>query len=134
MVSPNAQQVFMLADYFGKLANAIGKYIDFNKGNISFEERNRLYDMEIELAQHAGAINMIGVDLVFEDVSETLSQLEVVTEGVKASVKKALAVKDAINIATNLVTIGTAIVTRDPKAIVESTIKLGKSLEEMMSE
>lgn len=132
MVSPDTQQVFMLSDYFGKLANAIGEYIDFNKGNMDVEERNKLYDLEIELARYAGEINMMGVTLAFEDVKDTLSQLEVITEGVKAAVKKALVVQDAINIATNLVTIGTAIISRDPKAIIRSTIKFGKSLEKMI--
>ncbi len=129
MISPDRQQVFMLSDYFGKLANAIGEYIDFNKGNTSLEERNLLYDAEIDLARFAGEINMIGVNLVFEDVKEMLSQLEIVTEGVKGAVKKALAVQDAINIAAGLVTIGVAIISRDPKAIVQSTINFEKNLK-----
>ena len=129
MVSPDTQQVFMLSDYFGKLANTIGEYIDFNKGNMSVDERNRLYDAEIDLSRFAGEINMIGVNLVFEDVNDMLGQLEVITEGVKKAVKKALAVQDAINIAAGLVTLGTSIMSRDPKAIVESTINFGKSLD-----
>jgi hypothetical protein len=77
----------------------------------------------------AGEINMIGVDLVFNDVEETLAQLEIITEGVKLAVKKALAVQHAINIASGLVKIGTAIISKDPRAIVQSTINLGKSLK-----
>ncbi|GEO07846.1 hypothetical protein [Segetibacter aerophilus] len=128
MVNPNTQQVFMLADYFGSLANAVGEYIDFNKGNMSVSERNSLYDIEIDLARVGGEINMIGVNLVFEDVKEMLDQLEIITHGVKKAVKKALAVQDAINIASKLVTIGTAIISKNPKAIVQSTIDFGKSL------
>lgn len=128
MVNPDTLQVFLLSDYFGKLANAIGEYIDFNKGNMKADERNRMYDLEIDLQRFAGEINMIGVNLVFEDVKAMLSQLEVITEGVKKAVKKALAVQDAINIAAGLVTIGTAIMSRNPKAIVQSTIDFGKSL------
>ena len=129
MVNPETQQVFMLSDYFGSLANSIGEYIDFNKGNMGVEERNRLYDAEIDLARMAGEINMIGVNLVFEDVNDMLNQLEVITEGVKKAVKKALAVQDAINIATSLVTIGTAIVSKDPKAILQSTGDFAKTLK-----
>jgi len=128
MTSPTAKQVFDLSDYFGNLANAISEYIDFNKGNMSLDERNKLYDTEIELSRLAGEINMMGVDLVFEDVKATLSQLEVITAGVKQAVKKALAVQDAINIATGLVGIGAAIVSGNTKAIVQSTIDLGKNL------
>lgn len=128
MINPDTQQVFMLSDYFGSLAKSIGEYIDFNKGNMSVEERNQLYDTEIDLARLAGEINMMGVDLVFDDVKEMLTQLEIITEGVKLAVKKALAVQDAINIASGLVMIGTAIISKNPKAIVKSTINFGKNL------
>lgn len=129
MLNPDTEQVFMLSDYFGKLANTIGEYIDFNKGNMSVDERNSLYDSEIELARFAGEINMIGVGLVFEDVQEQLNELEKVTEAVKKTVRKALAVQDAINIAAGLVTIGTAIISMNPKAIVKSTLEVGKTLK-----
>ena len=129
MISPTAEQVFELSDYFGNLANLIGEYIDFNKGNMTLDERNKLYDAEIDLSRFAGEINMIGVDLVFEDVKALLAQLEIITQGVKNAVKKALAVQDAITIASDLVTIGTAIVSLDPKAVVESTINFGKNLK-----
>ncbi len=72
---------------------------------------------------------MIGVDLVFEDVKAMLSQLEVITAGVKDAVKKALAVQDAINIAAGLVAIGTSIVSGNAKSIVENTIDFGKNLK-----
>lgn len=129
MISPNSEQVFQLSDYFGNLANLIGEYIDFNKGNMSLAERNRLYDAEIDLSRFAGEINMIGVNLVFEDVKASLAQLEIITQGVKNAVKKALSVQDAIIIASDLVSIGAAIVALDPKSIVQSTIDFGKNLK-----
>jgi hypothetical protein len=129
MVNPNTQQVFLLSDYFGSLANAVGEYIDANKGNMSVSERNSLYDAEIDLARLGGEINMIGVNLVFQDVKEMLDQLDIITAGVKKSIKKALAVQDAIKIASKLVGIGTAIISKDPRAIVQSTIDFGKSLK-----
>jgi len=65
MVNADTQHVFMLSDYLGKLANLLGEYIDFNKGNLATEERNRLFDAEIELARQAGEINIVGVILFF---------------------------------------------------------------------
>lgn len=129
MVNPDTQQVFELSDYFDTLANTIGEYIDFNKGNMSADQRNRLYDAEIELARLAGEINMIGVNLVFQDVQDLLTKLEKITEEVKKTVKRALAVQDAINIAAGIINIGTAIISKDPKAIVKSAVDLGHSLK-----
>ncbi len=57
MMSPTVKQVFDLFDYFGNLANAIGEYINFNKGNMTLEQRNKLYDAEIDLSRLAGEIN-----------------------------------------------------------------------------
>ncbi len=128
MISPDTKEVFLLADYFNTLANSIGEYIDLNKGNMTRDERNWMYDAEVDLSRLAGEINMKGVSLVFDDVKESLSQLDVITEGVKKAVKKALAVQDAIKIAAGLVKIGTAIVSADPKAIAQSTVDFGKSL------
>lgn len=129
MNSPTTEQVFELSDYFGNLAHTMGEYIGFNKGNMSVDERNKLYDAEIDLSRLAGEINMVGVNLVFEDVKGMLSQLKIITEGVDSAVKKALAVQDAISIATGLVALGTAIIAGDPKAIVQSTVDFGGSLK-----
>jgi len=128
MVGPDAQQVFMIADYLGKLANLLGEYIDFNKGNLGADERNKLYDAEIELARLAGETNIIGVNLAFDNIQRLLSQLEQITAGVKQTVKKALAVQEAIKIATGLVSMGTAILSNNPQAVLQTTTDLGKSL------
>jgi hypothetical protein len=129
MVNADTQHVFMLSDYLGKLANLLGEYIDFNKGNLSLDERNCLFDAEIELARLAGEMNIVGVNLVFQDIQGILTQLEKVTDGLKQAVKKAMAVQDALSIAAGLVTMGTAIISNDPKAIAQSAVNLGKSLK-----
>jgi hypothetical protein len=128
MAYPDAQQVFMMSDYLGKLANLVGEYIDFNKGNLSAEDRNKLYDAEIELARSAGEMNIIGVNLAIDNIQTLLSELEEITAGVKQTVKKALAVQEAIKIAAGLVALGTAILSNDPQAILKTTAGLAKSL------
>lgn len=126
MVNPNIQQVFLLSDYIGKLGNLLGEFIDFNKGNLNSEDRNSLYDSQIELARLAGEINITGVNLVFDNLQLVLAELDKVTNGMKESVKKALAVENAIQIAAELITIGTAVVSNNPKAFIDSTVSLSK--------
>lgn len=129
MIHPDAQQVFDLSDTFNQLAHHLGNYIDLNKGNLSEEKRNCLYDAQIDLSRFAGSINMIGVDLVFEDLHDTMIQLTNITAKVEKSVEKALAVQKAIDIATSLVAIGNAILAKDPKSIVASAVHAGKVLD-----
>jgi len=128
MVSPDAQQVFLISDYLAKLANLLGEYIDFSKGNLNADDRNRLFDAQIELTRLAGEMNIIGVNLAFDNIEKLLSQLDQVTAAVKQTVKKAIAVKDAIKIAAGLVAMGTAILSNDPQSILQSADGLAKSL------
>jgi len=117
-----------MSDYLGKLANLLGEYIDFNKGNLSADDRNKLYDAEIELARLAGELNILGVNLAFDNIQTLLSQLEQITDAVKQTVKKALAVQQAIKIAAGLVDMGTAILSNNPQGILKSTSGLAETL------
>ena len=129
MIHPDAQQVFLLSDYFHQVATAMLEYIQNNKECVGKdEERNKLYDKQIELLELAGEINMWGTTLVFEDVQEALTGLGTITTEVKKSIKKALAVHNAINIAASIVELGTAIILKDPKLIAAKVIAAGKAV------
>lgn len=129
MINPDTEQVFKLSDFFHQFGDAVGEFIENNKAKLADDERNELFDKQIELLQISGKINMIGVTLVFKDVQESLNQLNQITSGVKETVKKALAVQDAINIAAAAISIGTAIISKNPQLIVKSTGELKTALE-----
>lgn len=128
MINPDTQQVFLLSDFFHQLGNTIGEYIQENKSTLSDTERNALFDKQIELLRLSGEINMWGVALVFEDVQETISQLENITSEVKKTIRKVLAVQKAIDIAASIVELGTAIIAKDPKLIGEKILAAGKTI------
>ncbi len=127
MINPDTQQVFLLSDYYHQLANAIGAYIQNNKECLG-EERNKLYDKQVELLELAGEINMWGTALVFEDIKETLHQLNQITTELKKAINTSLAVHAAINIAAAIVELGTAIIAKDPKLIGTKVMAAGKAL------
>ena len=72
---------------------------------------------------------MTGVLLVFEDVQETLLELDNITAAVNRAVKKALAVQEAINIATAIISVGTAILSKDLQSIADNTIAAENALK-----
>lgn len=123
MVNPDTQQVFEISDNFMELADVLKTYINRNKLFLKDDERNALIDKQIELLRIAGEINIFGVLLVFEDVKAVIDQLNDITNEVKKTVNQALIVQDAIELAASLVGIGTAILSKDPKMIVENTAK-----------
>lgn len=131
MIHPDTKQAFELSDYFHELGNALGEYIQANKAILADDERNELFDNQVVLLQMSGKINMMGVTLVFEDVQESLTQLNTITAAVKKTVRKVLAVQDAINVAAALVSIGTAIISKNPQLITKSAGKLGDTLKGM---
>lgn len=125
MTNPEMEEVFKLSDYFHQLGNALGGYIQDNKARLRDDERNNLVDKQIELLRLSGRINTMGIALVFDEVQDSLQQMNVITEAVKKTVKKALLVQDAIHMATALVSIGTAIISRDSKLFLKSCVKAG---------
>jgi hypothetical protein len=123
MINPDIQQVFEISDCFHQLAKAVEIYIGHNKIILRNDEINDLYDKQIELLRISGEINAVGVALVFEDAKQLAEQLENITREVTKTANKALMVQDAIDLTTSLVGIGTAIVSKDPKAIADNAGK-----------
>ena len=117
MISPDTQQVFTLSDCFHVMGNAIRDYIDKNKNSLGDDERNDLFDFQINLLQQAADINMLGNAMVFDDVNQAVSQLSDISTSLKRAVKKAQAVQKVVNIATSVVELGTAILSLNPKEI-----------------
>lgn len=133
MVSPNTQEVYQIADFFHNMANAFGNYIQSNKAVLSANERNELYDKQNLLLQASGEVNMIGTAMVLEDVKESLDQLENITTGLNKAIKKALQVQDIINIASTIVQIGTAIISKNPKDVVQKSTESFNQIKRLVN-
>lgn len=129
MISPDTQQVFTLSDFFHVMGNAVRDYIDKNKNSLGDDERNYLFDFQINLLQQAADINMLGTAMVFDNVSQTISQLSDISISLKKAEKKAQSVQKVINIATSVVELGTSILSRNPKEIVAKTVAAFNALK-----
>lgn len=129
MISPDTQQVFTLSDCFHVMGNAVRDYIDKNKNSLGDDERNYLFDFQINLLQQAADINMLGTAMVFDNVSQTISQLSDISISLKKAEKKAQSVQKVINIATSVVELGTSILSRNPKEIVAKTVAAFNALK-----
>ena len=129
MINPDTQQVFALSDTFHVIGNAVRDYIDKNKNNLSDDERNNLFDFQISLLQHAADINILGTAMVFDDAAEAVAQLNDISTSIKKAVKKAQAVQKVINIATSVVELGTAILSKNPKEIGVKSVAAFNSLK-----
>ncbi len=127
MISPTTDEVFALSDCFFQYAKAVEVMID-TQPELDTMERNALFDHQIDLLRIAGEINMFGTALVFDDVKATLQKLDAITAKVNEAIAKAQAVQSAINIATNLILLGNAILAKDPKTIVKQVAATGKVL------
>jgi len=123
MVNPEAKDVFELSDYFHQLGNAIGEFIQLNKSSLTNDERNILFNRQVELLRFSGEINIIGVSLVSEDIKNALQQLNEISEAVKNTVKKVLIVQDLIELSANLVGLGTSVISMDAKSFISGLSK-----------
>jgi hypothetical protein len=120
-MNPSTEEVFKLADNLHQQANALGEYIQKNKMSLSDDERNTLFNDQIDLLRTSARINTLGVTLVFADTAETLADLENITGKLQAAVKTVLKVEKALLLATVVVNLATAIMMKDPKVIVQKT-------------
>lgn len=128
MANLTAAQAGQLADYFHQLAQFTGDYIQANKEGLTDDKRNALYDLQFKLLKHSGEINAQAATLVVEEAEQSLEAMDAITAEVKATLKKLADIQKVINIATSLVNLGTAILSKDPRAIGQELIDMGKQL------
>jgi len=128
MANPTATEAFTISDDFHQLAQNIGAYIQANKDTLSDAARNQLYDEQTELLRLSGKINIIGVNLVFGDVQQTLDALNTITGSISNDITQLGKIQNAIKIASCLVDLGMAIILRNPDLIVTKTIATGSAI------
>jgi hypothetical protein len=132
-MNPDTLQMFELSDYFHQLGNAFGTFIQDHKYELSDKERNDLFDKQIALLQISGDINIMGVSLVFNDVQESVNELNTVTSAIKKTVKKVLAIQTITDIAAAAINVGAAILSKNPNAILSKTDELKTKLGDIES-
>jgi hypothetical protein len=113
----SSEEANQLSNNFLGLAQAVGDYRFQNWNNLSIKDNQKLASFQWSLLNNGEDILVFSTQLVFEEVSESLQTIQSLTDKIKHSITKLENIQKAINIAASAVTLGAAIVSKDPKAI-----------------
>jgi len=115
-----SQQVNELANYFLEMSQALGDYRYQYFDTLSREQNQQIKDLLDLIRKYANDLFTLSAILVMDDVQTSLSSIGEITNQMKTVYKKLQDVQRAINIAASVVTLGEAILTKNPRSIADS--------------
>ena len=118
MIALSAQQANDLANNFLGLAQAIGDFRYHHRDSLSSAENQKLGRLQWSILKYGEDILALSTSLVMEDAAESISQIKQVTTRIKGSIQKLQNVQKGIDIAASIVTLGAAIVSKNPPSII----------------
>lgn len=124
MATLTSQQANELANYFLAMAEAVGNYRYQNFDSLSIPENKEIKDSLEFIRKCANELFTLSATLVMDDVQTSLSEIAEVTNQMKSTYKTLQDVQKAINMAASIVTLGKAILVKNPQLIADATGKL----------
>ena len=115
-----SQQVNQLANNFLALAEAIGEYRFQKFNSLTNAQNKQLKEFHKRTLDYSDKLYTISATLVIDDVENSLSKLNNITQEIKETYQSLENVQKAINISTSIVTIGASFFSLNPQAIKDS--------------
>jgi hypothetical protein len=122
MAQLTAQQANELADNFSGMAQAIEEYRQHNFDILSKKENKEIKDLYLSVLNYADELYTLSatLTLVMDNVKSSLSSINEVTNNMKDTCKTLQNVQKAINVASSVVTLGAAILSKNTQTIADS--------------
>jgi hypothetical protein len=121
MANLTSQQANELANYFLSMAEDVGDYRYKNFDTLSMSQNKEIKDLLEFIRKCADELFTLSAVLVMDDVQTSLSSIGEVTKQMKGTYKTLQDVQKAINVAAAIVTLGKALLSKNPWQIAEST-------------
>jgi hypothetical protein len=121
------QEARQLADLFTDFAPAIGKYRYDQWEQLSDNKRQLLMDLEYDLMEKAAKLSALAGILTLEEVEASVTEIAKAVVQAEKFLKKVAAIKTGLNVVTSVFKLATAVMAKDPKAILKE-IKAVKKL------
>lgn len=120
-------QAFVLAKSFHNLSVEIGNF-RFNSDNLTAEQQRQLEDLQFDLLNDSSRLNALSISIALDDLEGTLDRIIAATEDMSHAVQKLKNVGKVIDIGTAAITLGAAIVSMNPSAIVSAVKTAAESV------
>jgi hypothetical protein len=113
----NAENAFQLARTFREVAKQIGDTRTGKWDSLTPDQRQTLENEEWDLLSSSMSMRTKAVGIVLEDTKTSLAKIVRVTDHARKAIKTLENVRAAIGIASTVVTLAAAILSKDPQAI-----------------
>ncbi len=123
----NSQQLSDLGDSFLAFAQAVGNYRMENSGLLTKAQNQQIKDFHWTLLHYADNMFTTSAKLIIEDVEASLETIRDVTGQINQTYHNLRKVQKAIVVAAAGVTLGAAIFSKNPQAIVDGIAELVNS-------
>jgi hypothetical protein len=130
MATLSAQQAADLAKNFLELAKAIGDFRYRNWDRLSKAKKKKLAALKLSALKSGEDILALSATLVMNDVKTTLEQINNLTLQIKETINNLQNIQKGINLAAAVVTLGTAIISRNPLSVVDAIKGAADTLNE----
>ena len=121
-------QAFALAQGFHDLSVEIGNF-RFKQGDeLSSAQRKRLEDLQFDVLNVSTQFNALSLSMELDELQDTLDNVGMATVRMKGAIKKIGSVQRVIKISTAAVTLGAAVVSMNPGAIVGALTGVANAL------
>ncbi len=117
MAQLTSDEANQLSNNFLGLAQAVGDYRFQNWNSLTKEENEQLSSFQWSLLNNGEDILTFSTTLIMDEVSDTLNAIQSLTNNINQTLHKLQNIQKVINIAGSAVTLGAAIIGKDPKAI-----------------
>ncbi|MDY7394851.1 hypothetical protein UMM65_06330 [Aureibaculum sp. 2210JD6-5] len=125
-----SKQVHELANNFLALAQSIGDYRYKNYEVLTEEENKILRETHKRTLDYSDDLYTVSATLVIDNVKSSLAELDAITENIRMSYQSLEDVQKAIDIATNVITLGASIFSLNPQAISDAMGSLKDAVED----
>ena len=129
MAKLTSKQVNELANQFLVLAQTMGDYRILNYDDLTKLQNKKLRETHKKTLEYSDDLFTMSATFVMDNVTKSLETLDSITTKINKSYKALQDVQKAINISTNIVTLGASIFTFNPQAIVDSLGNLKDSIK-----
>lgn len=120
MENLTSQQATDLSNLLLDLNKSIEDFRFDGTKNFSDKQKQQLDDFMEQISESGQKILALSTTLVMNDVQTSLSQINDVTNQIKGTIKNLQNIQKGINVAASIVTLGAAIISKNPQSIVDS--------------
>jgi len=118
MAKLTSEQALALAQSFHDLSVEVGNFRFRQGDDLSSSERRRLEDLQFDLLNNSTQFNAISLAMELDTLQETVDRVGAATVRMKKAIKRLETVQRVVKIATAAVTLGAAVVSMNPGAII----------------